>query len=350
MLNKLAILASLVFLLGPLSAEQVTLKNGDHLTGSLVSMDGKKLVLKTGYAGDVTIDWDAVTQLSSDQPLVITRAGQPALSGAVTTDGSDFVIATAQGPQRIAKSDVATLRSPADQTAYEKSLHPGMLEGWAGGGNFGLALARGNSETTNLSLGFNAVRKTAKDGLTLDLASIYSNDQRLNATTANAFHGSLRYDRNITKRVFAYGIFAGEFDRLQDLDSRFMPGAGLGFHAINSAATTLGLLGGLGYTRESYSTGLKRNFATVTIGDEFTHKLSSAVALTQNLYFLPSLNDTSNYRANFNVGIATKLSSLFTANLNFSDRYNSQPILGNKQNDVLFTTGLGVTFGGKATK
>ena len=45
------------------------------------------------------------------------------------------------------------MRSPADQAAYEKSLHPGMLEGWTGGGNFGFALARGNSETTNLALG-----------------------------------------------------------------------------------------------------------------------------------------------------------------------------------------------------
>jgi len=37
-----------------------------------------------------------------------------------------------------------------------------------------------------------------------------------------------------------------------------------------------------------------------------------------------------------------------TANLLFNDRYNSQPVLGDKKNDVLFTTGLGFTFGAKA--
>ena len=38
-------------------AEQVMLKNGDRLTGAIVSMDGKKLVVKTSYAGEVAIDW-----------------------------------------------------------------------------------------------------------------------------------------------------------------------------------------------------------------------------------------------------------------------------------------------------
>lgn len=33
--------------------DQVTLKNGDRLTGSVVKSDGKTIVLKTDYAGDV---------------------------------------------------------------------------------------------------------------------------------------------------------------------------------------------------------------------------------------------------------------------------------------------------------
>ena len=67
----------------------------------------------------------------------------------------------------------------------------------------------------------------------------------------------------------------------------------------------------------------------------------------QNLYYLPSLNDTSNYRITGDFGIVTKLNGWMTANLLFNDRYNSQPVLGNKKNDVLFTTGLGITFGAK---
>jgi putative salt-induced outer membrane protein YdiY len=340
-------------------AEQVSLKNGDHLSGSIVSMDGKKLVLKTTYAGDVPIDWAEVSQFSSDKDtLVVTKADKQLVSGTVTSEGSDILVATAQGVQKVPRTDVSTMRSPADQAAYEKSLHPGIMEGWTGGGSLGFALARGNSETTNLALGFSADRKTTKDTWIINVAQLYSQDEKLNSTTANSFLGLIRYDRNISKHWFVFGLFSGMYDELQELNYRFMPGAGLGFHAIATDRTTLDLLGGMGYTRESYYNGTVNNLATAMIGDEFAYKITKTTTLTQNLYYLPSLNQPvyvtgpgqshpSNYRVNFTAGIATKLNGWMTANANFLDQYVSQPVPGNKKNNVIFTTGLGFTFGAK---
>jgi putative salt-induced outer membrane protein len=331
-----------------LRAEEVSLKNGDHLSGAIVSMDGKKLVLKTTYAGDISIDWAEVSQFSSDkQPLVVTKADKQLVSGMVAAEGSDVMVTTAQGVQRVPRADVTTMRSPADQAAFEKSLHPTMLEGWTGGGSFGFALARGNSETTNLALGFNALRKTSNDAWVVNATSIYSTDAKLGTTSANALGGVIRYDRNLNKKLFAYGAFAGMYDALQDLNYRVMPSGGLGYHAIASKATSLDLLGGLGYTRESYYNGTVNNLLTATLGDEFAHKFTPNTAITQNLYYLPSLNQTSNYRVNFNVGLATKISKWLTANMNFGDQYVSEPVPGNKNNDLIFTTGLGFAFGAK---
>jgi putative salt-induced outer membrane protein YdiY len=341
------VLALIVSAVTASSAEQVTLKNGDHLTGSIVSMDGKKLVLKTTYAGEIPIDWAQVTEFSSDkQPIVVTKADKQLVSGTVTSEGPNVLVTTAQGLQTVPRADVATMRSPADQAAYEKSLHPGMLEGWTGGGNFGFALARGNSETTNVALGFNALRKTNTDAWIVNAASIYSTDSKLGTTSANQLGGLIRYDHNLNKKLFAYGVFSGMYDALQDLNYRIMPGGGLGFHAVASPKTTLDLLGGLGYTRESYYNGPINNLVTLTVGDEFAHKITSTTSITQNLYYLPSLNDTSNYRINFSAGIATKLNGWMTANANFLDQYVNKPVPGNKYNDILFTTGLGFTFGG----
>lgn len=330
-------------------AEQVSLKNGDHLSGAIVSMDGKKLVIKTTYAGDVSIDWAEVSQFSSDKDtLVVTKADKQLVSGTVTSQDSNVLVATAAGVQTVPRTEVAAMRSPADQAAYEKSLHPGMLEGWAGGGNFGFALARGNSQTTNVALGFNADRKTTNDKWIINAASIYSTDEKLGATTANSFLGLIRYDRDISKRWFVYGVFSGMYDTLQDLNYRIMPGGGLGFHAIATDTTTLDLLGGLGYTRESYFVGPPNNLLTATVGDEFAHKLTPNTTITQSVYYLPSLNDTSNYRVNFTAGISTKLNGWLTANANFLDQYVNKPVPGNKYNNVLLTTGLGFTFGAKA--
>src|SRR5690242_14652121 len=129
-----------------LNAEQVTLKNGDRITGAIVSLDSKKLTVKTEYAGVITIDWDSVAQFTSAQPMVVTRTDKQTVSGPVTAQESSVVVTAPAGPQTIPQADVAFIRSPADQAAYEKSLHPGPLEGWSGGGTFGVALARGNSD------------------------------------------------------------------------------------------------------------------------------------------------------------------------------------------------------------
>ena len=53
----------------PAVADQVALKNGDRLTGTIVQSDGKTLVLHTEYAGDITVKWDSVKGIESSEPL-----------------------------------------------------------------------------------------------------------------------------------------------------------------------------------------------------------------------------------------------------------------------------------------
>jgi putative salt-induced outer membrane protein YdiY len=329
--------------------EQVTLKNGDRLTGAIVSMDDKKLTVKTAYAGNITIDRDAVVQFTSELPLVVTETNKQVVSGTVNAHDTAVVVTTTTGAQTIPMTDVAIIRSPADQAAYEKSLHPGFLEGWTGGGNFGLGLARGNSDTTNVALGFNADRKTTTDEWTVFAASLYSTSTANNVTTttANSLGGSIRYDHNLTKRLFAFGLLAGMYDHSQDLDERISPNGGLGYHVIASKATTLDVLGGIGYTYENYSTGMVNNFINANIGEELTHNFTPTTSAFERFYFFPYLNDAGNYRGTFDFGVASKFYRALTWNLNFGDIYNSNPVPGKKNNDLQLTTGIGIAFGAK---
>jgi len=87
----------LCFVSSFVTADQITLKNGDHLTGTITSADGTNLNLKTDYAGDLVIKWDAVQSFSSDQPLYITPKTGELVMGKVTTMGSKLEVATANG-------------------------------------------------------------------------------------------------------------------------------------------------------------------------------------------------------------------------------------------------------------
>jgi len=75
------------------AADQVTLKNGDRLTGAIVSGDGKTLLMKSEYAGDVTIQWDAITAIESSEELHLTLKDGKRLAGKVSTSDGTIVVA-----------------------------------------------------------------------------------------------------------------------------------------------------------------------------------------------------------------------------------------------------------------
>jgi len=113
-------------------ADQVVLKNGDRLTGTIVKSDGKNLVLKSEFAGEVTIQWDAVQGLTSAGDLHLDLKNGQKIVGQVSTIDGRLVVATkAQGNVSAPVDSVAIIRNTNEQLAYDKSLHPGLREGWA---------------------------------------------------------------------------------------------------------------------------------------------------------------------------------------------------------------------------
>lgn len=347
----------LLLLVVPAMADQIILKNGDRLTGSITKSDGKELVIKTDYAGDVTVKFDAIQSLTSTGDLHVTL-GSTTVVGPVSTRGDDVVVTSKTGgPVEAPKASVTNLRSPAEEAAYQKSLHPGLLEGWNGGVNVGFAVTRGNSETKNLNIAFNAVRKGFRDKLTLYTTSIFATNDLPTAsphTTANVSTGGARYDRDFAPRIF--GFVNGDFasDALQNLNLRATGGGGLGFHAIKSAATTLDLLAGVNYTHESYAAfttpggtfepAVTHSLAGLTLGDAFLHKVGKGTVVTQNFFFYPDLSDTSQYRGTFNLGTVTKLNKWLGWQNSFADVYVSNPPPSTKKNDLQFATGLNISF------
>jgi putative salt-induced outer membrane protein len=328
-------------------ADQVVLNNGDRLTGTIVRSDGKKLVIKSEFAGDVTVDWTAVQQVTSDQPLHVGLSnGKTAVGPIATTDGNIEVVTKTGGTVATPKDEIVIIRNDAEQSAYEKSLKPGFSENWAAGANVGFALTRGNSQTKNLALAFTADRKTLHDKLMLYTTSVYSANDAPGAvpsTTANAEQGGIRYDHDITPGLFAFAGADFQANSLQTLNLRSVLGGGLGFHVIKRNVTTLDLLAGANYTRESY-VAVNRNFVAATLGEEFMHKVHESTVLMQSLYFYPNLSDAGEYRTTFNFGTVTKISKWLGWQNSFGDIYVSNPPPGKKKNDIMFTTGLNVSF------
>ncbi len=337
-------------------ADTLVLKNGDRLTGTVTDSDGKQLTLKTDYAGDIKVQWSAMKDLTSENPLYVVTTDKKTVNGSLTLEGSNLVVHTATaGEVRVPLTQLTIVRSADEQRAYEQSLHPSLIDDWKGGVNIGFALARGNSDTTNLNTGFTADRKTLSDEIKLYDSSIYSTNGATpnggtGGVTANEILARASYSYNITKALFAFG--SGDFthDELQDLTLRQIYTGGFGWHAINTAKTTFDVLGGINYTRENYSDGstiasVSRNLPGITAGETLTRKFGATTVLTEDFYFYPDLSDFSQYRFSLDSAVVTKISKWLGWQTSLSDRYvTNPPIAGTKSNDVVLSTGLNIAF------
>src|SRR5438270_11280005 len=197
----------------PALADQVSLRNGDRLTGTIVQSDGKTLVLHTEYAGDLTVKWDSVKGIESSEALRVQLPNGKTAIGPVSTTDETVKVATSSGE---VAAPVGSVKGLSQQVAYEKIENASLLQGWKGGVNAGFSLTGGNSETTNLAIGFLGLRQSLKSKLGMYANIVYATttttlvtinpftNTKITSTTANTEAGGLRYDHDLNPKIFAF--------------------------------------------------------------------------------------------------------------------------------------------------
>jgi putative salt-induced outer membrane protein len=343
---------------GSTRADQVTLKNGDRLTGTIVKSDAKTMLIKTELAGDVNVQWDAVTTIVSSEPLHLElKDGQTVVGTVATTDGKIAVATKTAGEVTAPRDAVVAVRNSEEQKSYDAEMdrlrNPHLTDFWSGILDTGLSVTRGNSATLAYNLSAKAVRATDRDKISTYATAVYAKDDTTfpNRTTAHAIRGGVRGDLNVSERVFVFGFTDFEYDQFQDLDLRNVLGGGLGYQLIKTKNTTFDVFGGGDYEQEffsasaSFPTGLTRKTGELLAGEELDSKVNSRMTFSERFSFFPNVTNTGDYRLQLDATAATKLKTWLSWQVTYSDRYLSNALPGLKKNDVLLSTGLRLTFG-----
>jgi putative salt-induced outer membrane protein len=366
-MRRILVLTLLSLSLASLSvrADQVTLKNGDRLSGTIVKSDddAKTLLIKTDLAGDVSIKWEVVTAIVSSQPLHITLSDGRVIVGRVTTTDGTLEIATDGGTVPAAHDTVKAIRDNATQAEIDRLQHPRLLDYWSGMFDLGLSLTEGNSSTSALTIAGKASRVVPKNKLTLYYTQVYSRDsnESPSITTANAIHGGVRDEFNLKPKIYVFVFTDFDQDALQNLDLRNVLGGGLGYRVINTKKTQFDVFAGGSFNQEYFASytianpapppalllepSQSRHSAEIVAGESLSTKLGPRTTLSEQLTFFPNLSSTGEYRVTFDANATTKLKTWLGWQVTLSDRYISNPPLGLKGNDLLLSTGLRLTFG-----
>ena len=194
---------------GAAQADTVVLRNGDRLSGRVVSLDAGILIFASAYAGEVKLPWEQLRELQSDARVRVQLADGTLLNGQL--------LAAPDGRARIRVSDlVETAPIPLERvTALNPPLDRDKVK-MSGHANLGGSFSRGNTEEDTLHVDAEMVARTPSNRYTVG-GEMNEASQRGVTTTSN-WRLAMKYDHFFKDKRYFYSVGLFESDSQADLD------------------------------------------------------------------------------------------------------------------------------------
>ena len=86
--------------LSTLWGDQIVLKDGDRITGSIVKKDGQTVTILSKNFGSVTLKWDDIATVKTDQPLNVGVPGGQTVKATIEMQDGRIQVAGPGAPRR----------------------------------------------------------------------------------------------------------------------------------------------------------------------------------------------------------------------------------------------------------
>jgi len=318
------------------SADLIELDNGDRISGVIIEKTAGKLVVDTGYAGRIELDWSRVVRLATEQPLLFRlNEGQEVRGTLDTDDGGGMTIRTPEGGAQ----PIASLGLIVEIGAIPSDEPPAFE--WRGQVNLAGKAVRGNTDTDSLSVDTRAVAE--KKGMQRYTVSAGFNKEHSGGSlTKEQYLLDGRYDHFFSKRWFAYLGAGFEKDEFKDLNLRSVYSGGSGYQFFDTDELRISLQGGLSYTGEDFIEDEDNSFAGVLWNLNWEQAFFDE---RMNFFHRHSgnqgLDDSDNLLIKAQTGVRIPLISGMHATAEYDIDWDRSPAAGAKRTDHTYKVGVG---------
>ncbi|MEX5213619.1 MAG: DUF481 domain-containing protein [Nitrospiraceae bacterium] len=323
------VLASIVWTPISTSADEVITRNGDRLTGEVLTMEDNVLSLHTEY-GEMKIDWGKVVHVTSTKPMKVRVLGEK--KGPL----SDFFLGGHEFRH------VTELREDGPIPLSEvKGINIGHIR------HDGTVTVGGNHTTGNTNTkAVNAVGRVTIQAhrQRLYLEGKYNYGEASGAVTARNWAGQLKYDYFLTEKIFLNTSNMIEHDRFQNLQLRTTLGAGPGYQFFNTDQVSLSTAVGLAYVDEDYTTIPRTETPSAHLGWRLDFTLWSRFKFFQHFDGYYDLRYGNAIRITSAQGVRVPIYQTLYVALEYDYRLNTQPAPGRVKGDDSYIFGMGFEF------
>jgi hypothetical protein len=269
----LALIAVLVSGSGAL-ADELLMKNGSRIIGTLVSAKADKVVFNTPFAGDITIKNGNIATIITDTDVtLLMKDGNAYRDKRIVLGENDLVAMSDDGPAVHFKvADVSMVNPEPWQ------LGDGYK--WFGEANIVADLERGNTETDEYDVDFKSVWRSLEDRYTM--RGTMEIDEANGEKNKDNWQSRNKYDRFSSRDADNYwGVQAAfAYDKFADLDLRTTVGPYIGRQFYDGSILDLSGEVGVVYVDEQFEVSEDDDFW----GTNWELRVTSDIILKTELY------------------------------------------------------------------
>lgn len=314
----------------------IHLRNGDRLTGSIVSETPTEITIKTGSLGKITIPANEIDH----REIVHAQTASGTNTTAIVTNSVAQVAAPPPGAStNTAPAVTAAAVGPTPPPPPVKPQEP----------------KRWNSE---VQLGLNLRYTTRDQQEALVVAkSTYARDRfrqifDYNFTwgrteevqTANRMAGATKTEYDIDPKWYAFNVGAGGYDEIRQINREYEIDPGIGYNLVKKPKLILKGEVGFGFHDQFFDDGHTLTTYSGRLAGIFTWRIYDKLIAEGRAEYFPNVKAIDEYRLRFESTLRYPLFKGVSLNLIVIDLYDTEAQPGVENNDLQVRTAVGVKF------
>jgi putative salt-induced outer membrane protein YdiY len=316
-------------------ADQVTMKNGDRITGEIQRIWDMELIIEPEYDDDVnvTIDLENIAHIESEREFEVELTdGRETIAMLVgpSDDGQQLILIDGV-TEPVALADIYDLDEIDDYFDWESHI------------DFNAAINKGNTDSVNTKFYADTNLKLGDHRHIADLTLTKEEQDHVTTKDQDLFH--YNYNWLFDDPWFFGALLTAERDPIKDLDLRLILAALIGRDFLNTPDTILSGQLGVGYLTEEDTMGMTQQSAVAiwTLRyrqDLFNDDLEIFHDDSINVY----LSGRRNTVIQTSTGVRYEITDLLYANVSLDYDYESDPAGAAENDDLSLVVGMGVEF------
>jgi putative salt-induced outer membrane protein YdiY len=311
-------------------ADEIILKNGDKISGTIQKLIDGVLTISTKYSKEIKIDFAEIRRLKSDSLVKLGLKNGWIVKGKVQA-APDGMLAIRSGKgKKEAMVDWEEIESINKPKKEEKR--------WAGNVNLGATHQSGNVERVTAAFGAEGELDLDRDKFAAKFIPLYADDDG-NVTTRNT-SGNVSFKHFFDSKVYGAINFDGYKDKFRNLNLRYSIGPGIGYQVWDEAKRKLSFETGITYFSEDLKTGEDKQYATARAASDFEYQITENTRITNRFVIFPNLDSVGDYILRNEAGLKNDIGAGWGLKFSHIFDYNNNPSAGIKKGDSYTILGL----------